>query len=160
MSFVTRTPSARAPAVLLAAMVVLSVVFVAVALGLVRSAGGAGDRWGELSGERRTGRFEVLSDAPAGTAPSWLPPGTRDVVVTRPGRAWSGDPGAVKIQAVVSGGWALPADCGEGGDSRPWDGGGDWPAVEGAGRCPDGAEDWRVFTRGVHVYLWKAAPAG
>ena len=153
----TRTPTRTRTALRLAAGAV--VVGAGVVVGVPAATGTSLGAWaGDLGGRTDTARYDVLADAPTGTLPAWLPAGTTDVTVVRPGPDADVDPTLRKVDAAVPAGWALPQGCtGDAAYSQPWDGGGSWPLTvrSAISTCPDGDRAWKAITGGGRVYAWR-----
>lgn len=114
----------------------------------------------ELRGQTETDRYAELSDVPASTAPAWLPEGTSDLTVKRPGEESGEDRDLVKVDGTAPEGWSLPASCtAASGFSMPFDGGGTWPldTSTALSTCADGDATWETFVEGDRVYAWRVA---
>ena len=105
----------------------------------------------EMRGSTETTHYDRVVDAQVGLLPVWLPSGSTDITVKRPGPNAVGVEG-VKVDARL-GGASLPATC-RPADSPPipWDGGGHWPdAQQDALACAG----WLAFVSGDRVFAWR-----
>ena len=156
------TPSRRRRATTVTTLVLVGLLAAAAVL-LFRPADGTspGAWLNELRGQTETDRYAELGDVPAGTAPSWLPEGTSDLTVKRPGESSGEDRDQVKVDGTTPDGWSLPAACtAASGYSMPFDGGGTWPLTTSTAlsTCPDGDSTWETFVEGDRVYAWRVTP--
>lgn len=149
-----------------AVVVVVVVAAAAAAAVLLTVPATTGVSWGarlaESNGDTATERYDTASQVPATDRPSWLPAAREltDVIVKRPGPAAlddGADPGAVKVDAVVPTGWAVPAQCSPTGYDQPFDGGGTWPLTTTSTlvSCPDPTGAWTVLLDDGHLYAWR-----
>jgi len=111
----------------------------------------------ELGGRTETSSYGSLGDAPASALPAWLPEGTTDITVVRPGPDADVERSLRKVDAAVPPGWQLPADCAPAPYSQPWDGGGTWPLTTASDlvTCPDGEAAWTVLVVDRRVHAWR-----
>ena len=94
----------------------------------------------------------------AGVLPAWLPAGTADLTVVRPGPDAGVDATLRRVDAAVPAGWSLPAACTpDAAYSQSWDGGGRRPLTtrSAISTCPDGEVAWKVVTDEERVCAWR-----